>query len=70
MNCKSTSLYTPNVHIKSGILRDDKLMIIPNDNRQNSWLKSLDTTSLEPANQNLIKVFTCVLSFTVLLNQY
>ena len=36
---------------------DDKLMYIPNNDKQNYWLKSLDTDSLGlTTNQNLIKV--------------
>ena len=46
---------------------DDKLitLYIPNDDKWNYWLKSLNTTILETMNQNLIKILKIILKLNL-----
>ena len=40
-------------------------LYIPNDDKQNYWLKSLNTTILETMNQNLIKILKIILKLNL-----
>ena len=40
-------------------------LYIPNDDKRNYWLKSLNTTILETMNQNLIKILKIILKLNL-----